>query len=101
MTAERIPLVAAMLRFPRASSDEEGKAKPIFVDASPKAFDVLLEMARGRKRTAQVVSGGSSVEDPGSESLRQKAVAEGNLWQALPVIESPLSALLQAVGCPL
>ncbi|CAK9090730.1 unnamed protein product [Durusdinium trenchii] len=47
MTAERIPLVAAMLRFTREKEEE----KPIFVDASPKAFDVLLEIARGRKRS--------------------------------------------------
>mmetsp|Transcript_56690 Transcript_56690/g.165884 ORF Transcript_56690/g.165884 Transcript_56690/m.165884 type:complete len:403 (-) Transcript_56690:190-1398(-) len=42
LTAERIPLLAAMLRFPRATST------PLFLDASPQAFDVLLEVARGR-----------------------------------------------------
>lgn len=42
LTAERIPLLAAMLRFPRASNE------PLFLDASPQAFDVLLEVARGR-----------------------------------------------------
>lgn len=46
MTAERIPLLAAMLRFPRATPDA-----PIFLDASPQAFDVLLEVARGRSQT--------------------------------------------------
>ena len=34
MTAERIPLVAAMLRFPREDS-EDRKSEAIFVDASP------------------------------------------------------------------
>eukprot|EP00930_Biecheleria_cincta_P042022 TRINITY_DN28896_c0_g1_i1.p1 TRINITY_DN28896_c0_g1~~TRINITY_DN28896_c0_g1_i1.p1 ORF type:complete len:409 (-),score=59.10 TRINITY_DN28896_c0_g1_i1:9-1235(-) len=43
-TAERIPLLAAMLRFPQC----EGENKPLFLDASPQAWDVLLEMARGR-----------------------------------------------------
>jgi len=41
-TVERIPLLGAMLRFPRNSG------QPIFVDMSPAAFDVLLELARGR-----------------------------------------------------
>jgi len=47
ITAERIPLLAAMLRFPRDGKDSK---TPIFVDASAKVFDVLLEVARGRKR---------------------------------------------------
>jgi len=41
-TAERIPLLAAMLRFPRATDG------PLFLDASAQALDVLLEVARGR-----------------------------------------------------
>jgi len=44
MTAERIPLIAAMLRFPRDGDT------PLFIDANPKAFDVVLELARGRSR---------------------------------------------------
>merc|ERR1712137_204775 len=45
ITAERIPLISAMMRFPRQSE------VPIFVDASPVAFDVLFELARGRSTT--------------------------------------------------
>lgn len=45
-TAERIPLLAAMLRFPQQCAGE----KPLFLDASPHAWDVLLEMARGRSQ---------------------------------------------------
>jgi len=41
-TADKIPLLAAMLRFPRPQD------QPLFIDASPQAFDVLLEVARGR-----------------------------------------------------
>lgn len=42
LTAERIPLLAAMLRFPRDSN------APLFLDANPNAIDALLEVARGR-----------------------------------------------------
>lgn len=45
VTAERIPLISAMMRFPRQSE------VPIFVDASPAAFDVLFEVVRGRSTT--------------------------------------------------
>eukprot|EP00931_Biecheleriopsis_adriatica_P056549 TRINITY_DN33507_c0_g1_i1.p1 TRINITY_DN33507_c0_g1~~TRINITY_DN33507_c0_g1_i1.p1 ORF type:complete len:419 (+),score=76.17 TRINITY_DN33507_c0_g1_i1:165-1259(+) len=44
-TADRIPLLAAMLRFPRREGAENA---PLFLDVSPEAFEVLLEVARGR-----------------------------------------------------
>lgn len=47
MTASRIPLVAALLRF---SADQSRGETPLFLDASPEAFDVVLEIARGRSR---------------------------------------------------